>query len=167
MNRNGSDRRYCYNLADTAADNRMSELSAKDVMNVTEIVAQEYDVDRTRMYLMGQSLGGRGTLFLGQKHAETWAAIVATAPAGPGVTPYPYDRLKDVPVFLAVGTADSAGLIDGVHAFVADAKKVGLNYEFMEVEGASHHSIVYEAVERSFDFMDRARKATSSTALQK
>jgi len=36
-----------------------------------------------------------------------------------------------------------------------------------EVEGASHHSIVYEAVERSFDFMDRARKATSSTALQK
>jgi predicted peptidase len=142
---------------------RMTELSEKDVMNVTDIVAKEYDVDRSRMYLMGQSLGGRGTLFLGQKYADTWAAIVATAPAGPGVNPYPYDRLKDLPVMVAVGTADSASLIDGVHTFVTGLKNSKLNHEFIEVEGATHHQIVYEVVERGFDFLDRAQKAAKSS----
>jgi hypothetical protein len=45
---------------------QMTEFSEKDVMNVTELVAKEYDVDRSRMYIMGQSMGGRGTQYLGR-----------------------------------------------------------------------------------------------------
>ena len=55
---------------------------------------------------------------------------------------------------VAVGTADSASLIDGVHTFVTGLKNSKLNHEFIEVEGATHHQIVYEVVERAFDFLD-------------
>ena len=66
---------------------RMTELSEKDVMNVTDIVAKEYDVDRSRMYLMGQSLGGRGTLFLGQKYADTSGCNRRYGAGGPRCKP--------------------------------------------------------------------------------
>ncbi|HEY4359971.1 MAG TPA: alpha/beta hydrolase-fold protein [Bryobacteraceae bacterium] len=46
-----------------------------------EIVRKEFNVDPNRTYLMGHSMGGAGTLFLGSKHASEWAAITAVAPA--------------------------------------------------------------------------------------
>ena len=79
------------------------------------------------------------------------------------MNPYPFDRLKDVPVMIAVGTADSAAIIDGCHAFVAELKKLGIKHDFIVVEGATHHSIVYEAVERAFDFMGQAQKPNRSS----
>ena len=35
----------------------------------------EYKVDSQRIYLMGHSMGGFGTYYLGQKYASKWAAI--------------------------------------------------------------------------------------------
>lgn len=54
---------------------RISGLSEKDVLNVTDLVAKEYDVDPSRVYLMGISMGGGGTWHLGAKYAARWAAI--------------------------------------------------------------------------------------------
>jgi dienelactone hydrolase len=50
-------------------------LSEKDVMNVLEIVCKEYNVDEHRIYLMGHSMGGAGTLHLGTKYPDKWAAL--------------------------------------------------------------------------------------------
>jgi len=59
----------------------LTELSEKDVMNVLEIMRGEFTVDPDRTFLMGHSMGGTGTLFLGQKYAYNWAALAAIAPA--------------------------------------------------------------------------------------
>lgn len=61
-----------------------SELSEKDALNVIEMVANEYGVDRSRMYLMGNSMGGSGTWYLGTKFAERWAAIAPAAATSVG-----------------------------------------------------------------------------------
>ncbi len=45
----------------------LAELSEKDVFNVLEIMRKEFNVDPNRTYLMGHSMGGAGTLFLGFK----------------------------------------------------------------------------------------------------
>ena len=56
-------------------------LSEKDVMNVLDIVFKEYKIDERRIYLMGHSMGGAGTLYLGTKYPDKWAALAAAAPA--------------------------------------------------------------------------------------
>src|SRR5690242_18778783 len=43
--------------------------------------AQKFNVDERRVYLMGHSMGGAGTLYLGSRYASNWAAIAAIAPA--------------------------------------------------------------------------------------
>jgi poly(3-hydroxybutyrate) depolymerase len=59
----------------------LGELSEKDVMNVFEMVRKEFNVDRSRTYLMGHSMGGGGTIYLGSKYKDNWAALGAFAPA--------------------------------------------------------------------------------------
>jgi predicted peptidase len=48
----------------------LRELSEKDVMNVIGLVRKEFNVDDKRIYLMGHSMGGAGTLYLGSKYAS-------------------------------------------------------------------------------------------------
>jgi predicted peptidase len=60
----------------SAEQERTLELSEKDVINVLEIVLNEYPVDRSSMFLMGHSMGSGGTWYLGAKYAQYWAAIV-------------------------------------------------------------------------------------------
>jgi predicted peptidase len=56
-------------------------LSEKDVMNVLEMARKEFNVDENRTYLMGHSMGGAGSIYLGFKYPSNWAAIAAIAPA--------------------------------------------------------------------------------------
>jgi len=65
----------------------------QDVMNVIELVSQEYNVDRTRIFLHGQNPSGSGALHLGQKYPDTFAALlISSAPID--FSKYPADRLK-------------------------------------------------------------------------
>src|SRR4029078_13575046 len=59
----------------------LAELSEKDVMNVLAMMRKEVNVDDSRTYLIGHSMGGAGTYFLGSKYAKEWAAIAPIAPA--------------------------------------------------------------------------------------
>ena len=66
----------------------LRELSEKDVMNVLELIRKEFKVDSNRTYLMGHSMGGAGTLYMGSKYASNWAAIGAIAPAAFAMLPH-------------------------------------------------------------------------------
>jgi len=46
------------------------ELSEKDVINVLEIVLNEYPVDHSRMYFKGHSMGSGGAWYLGAKYSN-------------------------------------------------------------------------------------------------
>ena len=59
----------------------LRELSEKDVLNILAMARTEFRVDERRSYLMGHSMGGAGSLYLGSKYASNWAAI---APDGSG-----------------------------------------------------------------------------------
>ena len=40
-------------------------------MNLLAMARKEFNVDERRTYLMGHSMGGAGTLYLGSKYAST------------------------------------------------------------------------------------------------
>ena len=46
------------------------ERSEQDVINVLEMVLNEYPVDRSAMFLTGHSMGSGGTWYLGAKYAD-------------------------------------------------------------------------------------------------
>jgi len=64
---NGAGRGFNPTAGGTAVKDpaKVRELSEKDVMNVLDMIRKEFNVDERRTYLMGHSMGGAGTLYLG------------------------------------------------------------------------------------------------------
>jgi len=52
------------------------------VIDCVKWVIQTYEIDPNRVYLSGNSMGGSGTLGIGMRHGDVFAAIKANVPAG-------------------------------------------------------------------------------------
>jgi predicted peptidase len=136
----------------------ISELSEQDVMNVLRMMLDEFNVDRNRIYLMGHSMGGGGTMYLGPKYAETWAAIAPIAGGGgrPNQTEL-LQRLKaaGVAVIVSHGEADATVPVQGSRDLAAELKEMGIESEYVELPGVGHGPIINLAQERIFQFFAR------------
>jgi predicted peptidase len=154
-----------FGQADSAAQQRATacvqnaqtlEQSEQDVINVLEIVLNEYPVDRSEMFLTGHSMGSGGTWYLGAKYAEYWKAIAPMS--GPFVeeSTYPWDRIRQIPIFMTEGTGATPSLV-GSRAMRDWMKARGFALEYMEVD-ADHGGMVPLVLPAVFDFFDRQRK---------
>ncbi len=142
-----------------ALDNpdNLDELSEKDVMNVLAMIREEFDVDDGRIYLMGHSMGGAGTFFLGSKHAEVWAALAPIAPASFLMND---DRneilqgIKDggVPVRVVQGDADTLVPVDNTRMWVDTMEALDLDYAYDELAGADHGNVITRGMPGIFEF---------------
>lgn len=132
------------------------ERSEQDVINVLELVLNEYPVDRSAVFLTGHSMGSGGAWYLGAKYAEYWAAIAPMS--GPFVeqSTYPWDRIRKMPIFMTEGTGATPSLA-GSRAMHEWMKAQGFNIEYMEVD-ANHPGMVPLVLPAVFDFFDRQRK---------
>jgi predicted peptidase len=135
----------------------LAELSEKDVMNVLAIARSEFNVDPRRTYLMGHSMGGAGTLFLGQKHADQWAAIAAIAPAAFLMQPNQKDILAPIkaaglPLMITQGDADPVVPVASVRTWAAAMDELGLTHEYIEMSGRDHGSIIADGMPDIFRF---------------
>jgi len=54
----------------------------KRVMDTVQWVIKKYEIDPNRVYLAGNSMGGSGTLGIGMRNGDVFAAIKANVPAG-------------------------------------------------------------------------------------
>src|SRR5215213_6527556 len=59
-----------------------SELSEIDAMTVLKMMRENYTIDSGRIYLMGHSMGGAGTYYLGAKYKDIWAGLAPIAGLG-------------------------------------------------------------------------------------
>jgi predicted peptidase len=139
----------------SAEQERTLELSEKDVINVLEIVLNEYPVDRSAMFLTGHSMGSGGTWYLGAKYAKYWAAMAPMS--GPFVdeTNYPWDSIRKMPIFMTEGTGATPSLV-GSKAMLAWMKERGFKIDYMEVN-ADHGGMIPLVLPSVFDFFDRCR----------
>jgi len=130
---------------------KATELSEQDVLNVLALVEKEYSVNTSRVYLMGHSMGGNGTWYLGQKYPERWTAM-AVLSGGFGFVGYQYDRIKGIPLFIAAGSNDIA--IHGEQALrdMAKLEAAGLKPKYVEIEGGTHMSMIPPTVPQVLEF---------------
>jgi predicted peptidase len=134
----------------------LAELSEKDVFNVLQMMRKEFNVDPNRTYLMGHSMGGAGTLFLGSKHASEWAAIAAIAPAAFLMNNNRAEILKPIkePVFVVQGDADQQVPVTNTRMWVDTMKELKLDVEYKEIPGATHGSVIEQGMPDLFAFFN-------------
>jgi len=114
-----------------------------------------YNVDENRIYLMGHSMGGAGTLYLGSKYGSIWAAIASIAPAAFGVEPDSLEKIKNMPVIFVHGDADEVVPVDISRRWVEKAKELNMTYEFNEMEGVSHGPVITAALPSVYEFFSK------------
>jgi predicted peptidase len=138
----------------------LGDLSELDAMNVFNLVRQQFNIDPNRMYLMGHSMGGGGTWYLGMKHPDLWAALAVADPAANGdLESMP--KIAKVPVIVIQGDADRLVPVARTREYVDAMKKLGMTYEYIEVPGGDHMTPLGRTPENMrhvFDFFDKARK---------
>jgi predicted peptidase len=142
---------------------KVREASEKDVMTVLDMVRKEFNVDERRIYLMGHSMGGAGTYYLGSKHGSVWAALAPIAPAAMGMT---NDRakvlqaIKDarIPMLVSMGDADEAVPVANVRTWVDTMKELQMNYEYKEHPGVTHGPIMAASLDDIYAFFARHSK---------
>ncbi|MGA0806711.1 MAG: serine aminopeptidase domain-containing protein [Pseudohongiellaceae bacterium] len=130
----------------------LSELSEQDVLDVLAMIRDEFQVDPKRTYLLGHSMGGAGTLYLGAKHAANWAAIAAIAPAAFRLEPpATLDAVKDtLPILVVTGDADTLVSPDTVRRWRDYMAANVKTQQYTEYAGADHGSIIDLAMDEIF-----------------
>ena len=77
------------------------------IIDVIDNITLNLNVDKSRVYLTGLSMGGRGTFIVAAKYPKKFAAIM---PLSPHHEPFSYiplfKQLKNIPVWMSHGDID-------------------------------------------------------------
>ena len=154
----------------------LGELSKLDVMNVLKIVKDDFNIDSERTFLLGHSMGGGGTLHLGETYPDKWSGLVGLAPAYnkgkklPRLKRSPtyyyesfqFEKLnKNVPVFIISGDRDRLVPIHKVRSMVEEMKSLKVNVKFKEIKRGNHSTSITnnpKMIAEVFDFFDGIKK---------
>ena len=114
--------------------------SPKKLNDMLEWVYENYPYDRSRVYVLGMSLGGYGTLDFAGTYPEKIAAAMALCG---GSTLHDHLGLGEVPLWIIHGTADRAISVNESKKVVNTLKAAGkdqrLRYDW--IAGASHGAL--------------------------
>jgi len=134
------------------------ERAEQDVLYVMDLVAKEYNVDLSRVYLHGQNPSGSGALYLAQKYPERFAAVVVSS-APIVYDAYPFDRLKGKLALLVIhGDQDTVNPIAASQKMADAAKAAGVETVYATVPGGTHLEAYLTYARQIFDFLDAHRK---------
>jgi predicted esterase len=136
------------------------ERSEQDVMQVLQLVRQQYKIDESRIYLMGHSLGAIGTWKIAPKYPDIWAAISPISGSGNAAS---LERIKNVPEIIVHGDDDRTVNVQGSRTMVAKLKELGTEFKYIEVPGGSHGGVPAPNFAAIFDFFDAHKKPAHST----
>jgi predicted esterase len=137
------------------------ELSEKDVLNVLELVRKEFNVDDSRTYLFGHSMGGAGTYHLAVKYPATWAAIGTQAPAAFGLDPNSLSKIPTMPVIVIHGDMDEVVPVSLSRNWAELMKTLKMTHQYIEVPGGTHGSVISGSMPDIFAFFAKHSKPAS------
>ena len=143
-------------LSDPSDPPNLRELSERETLEVVDLIRKEFKVDEDRAYLMGHSMGGAGTLSLAIKYPQRWAAIAALAPAAFAVDREGLSKIPKMPIMLVHGDMDTVVPVTVGRAWAEAMKSIPMkNYEYIEVPGGDHGTVIGSHQTEVFAFFAR------------
>ena len=130
--------------AQSTLPENLGKLSEQDVMNVLEIARDGYNVDESRIYLWGHSMGGAGTYHLAALYPDIWAGLAVAAPARRRDAIDQISSFSEIPVLVLHGDQDSTVPVEGSRTWVARMRELGMQHVYIEVPGGDHSLFVRE-----------------------
>jgi predicted peptidase len=109
----------------------------ESVMALIDDTVEKYNIDETRIYLTGMSMGGYGTWAISCSYPQRFAAI---APVCGGGMAFIAENLKNVPVWAFHGAKDQVVLLAESEKMVSAVKKSGGNAKLTVYAKAEHDS---------------------------
>jgi predicted peptidase len=108
----------------------------KHAIAILDQVEQTFNIDRTRVYLTGYSMGGEGTWSLAAAHPNRFAALI---PICPGANVAAIEQLKNIPCWCFQGDADSRDLVNATRKMLLEIKSAGGQPIYQEYPGVGHN----------------------------
>lgn len=138
----------------------------KRVIDTVNWVVKKYDLDENRVYLCGNSMGGSGTLGIGMRHGDVFAAIKANVPARvehvssrmyfPPLTVPAGTVIPDPPICIDYsGTNDSWAQGHDTFAHAMNERKYALYFYWGPFGHANNHANIMKVNDliNSFDWL--------------
>ena len=132
-----------------------SEEAVREHINYAlDYVKQRFNVDENRVYIAGDSDGGRGTYAAVETEATYVAAAVPVIGSPGGVTRFA--NLRNIPWFAINGEKDSLFKIEHVRGAVEAMKKAGFDFTWKLVEGGGHDPFFFTKYKKEVcDFLKK------------
>lgn len=140
-----------------------TELSEIDAMSALRLIREQYTVDGDRIYLMGHSMGGAGTYYLGGKYNDIWAGLAPISGAG-GIADGAAERYTGVPMLIMHGEKDSIVAAANSRRAAVALQAVGAQHLYLEFPGKDHEFWIRrsaENMEKVFLFFSTVSKKTN------
>jgi predicted esterase len=129
---------------------RGGTLGAGDVMEVLADVEKRYNVDRSRIYLMGHSMGGYGTNNLAAHYPDVFAAV---APAEGTDSADLHANLRNTPWFEVTAEEDLDMMGKNAKALYASLSADGYDATLLDYSLKTHeYSSIYDTLPRLLRF---------------
>ena len=101
-----------------------------------DMVLEKYPIDKKRIYLTGQSMGGYGTWEALYRRPNMWAAAI---PVCGGGDPSSVEVFKHIPIWAWHGSNDKAVPVENTRQLIDALKKAGADPKYSEIN-AGHGS---------------------------
>jgi predicted esterase len=143
-----------------------TELAELDTMALLTSIREHYAVDSDRIYLMGHSMGGAGTYYLGGKYHDIWAGLAPLSGAG-GIADGTSGRFTSLPTLIMHGAKDSIVPAANSRRAVAALQAVGAPHIYLEFPDKDHEFWIRRGavqMEKVFLFFNLVSKQTTVLA---
>jgi predicted peptidase len=140
-----------------------TELAEIDAMALLKLIREQYTIDSDRIYLMGHSMGGAGTYYLGGKYNDIWAALAPISGAG-GIAEGTAEHYKSLPTLIMHGEKDSIVPAANSRKAVAALQAVGAPHLYLEFPDQDHEFWIRRGaaqMEKVFLFFSVVSKRTT------
>ena len=140
-----------------------TELAEIDTMALVKSIRERYTIDSDRIYLMGHSMGGAGTYYLGGKYNDIWAGLAPISGAG-GIADGAAERYKSLPTLIMHGAKDSIVSPAASRRAVAALQAVDAPVIYLEFPDQDHEFWIRRGaaqMEKVFLFFSLVSKRTT------
>lgn len=110
----------------------------KGVTKLLKQVIRRHNVDKSRIYITGLSMGGMGTFEMVYRNPKLFAAALPIC--GGGDTTHYNKKVKAIPFWVFHGAVDAVVNVKYSQEMVAKLKTLGVNVKYSEYPNVNHNS---------------------------